>query len=538
MKSRRNLAIGIGAMIGLSCLAALGFAAIRPDRVPSWARPTADRLAVLVRGDAPMADVATDEGSGLFCPEHGVPEKFCTLCHPELQESLLLCKEHGDIPEDICTLCHPEVEQEHGLVMCEEHGLPESFCYKCGAAGASSALPAEEAWCAPHEMPEVLCEACPDVDPGSAEVAECQAPALPTVRLASAGLADRIGLETAEATADRHAHRLDAIAETAFDGNRYAEVFPRVRGYLREVRADLGDRVHAGDVLAVIDSAEVGAAKSRFLSATAALEMAETNHRRAETLARRDAVSAKDALEALTDRNRAEAELMGARQALLNLGLDEEALKAIDADEDLGNLLEIVAPIEGDVVNRHAVLGEAVEATTRLFAVADTSKLWVWIDLPESDAGLVADGQPVTFSVGGPGARSAPAVAEGRVTWMGSEIDPVTRTARIRAEVDNPGARFRANQFGRASIRVGTDHDAVLVPEGAVQHAEDGTAVVFLPDGPRAFRPHRVLTKSAGRPDLVEVSWGLEPGQRVVTRGSFLLKTELMRGAIGAGCCE
>ena len=538
MKSAHKFAIGIGLAIGLSCLAAIGFAAVRPEAVPSWARPVADRLAVLVLGEASTAEGDQDGESGLFCPEHGVPEKFCTICHPELQESLLLCAEHGDIPEDICTLCHPEVEQRHGLVMCDEHGLPESFCDKCGAVGASSAMPPEEPWCDPHELPEALCPACPDVVPGSTALADCQAPDLPTVRLASAGLADRIGLETAEATADRHAHRLDAIAETAYDGNRYAEVFPRVRGYLREIEADLGDRVRAGDVLAVIDSAEVGAAKSRYLSAKAAMEMAETNHRRAETLARRDAVSAKDALGALTDRNRAEAELMGARQSLLNLGLNEGGLDGLDSSDDLGNLLEIVAPIDGVVVNRHAVRGEAIEATTRLFAVADTSTLWVWIDLPETDAELVADGQPVTFSVALPGDRTSPSVAEGRVTWMGAEIDPVTRTARVRAEVDNPDGRFRANQFGRASILVGDEHDAVLVPEGAVQHSEDGAAVVFLPDGPRAFRPHRVLTQSSNRADFTEVSWGLDPGQRVVTRGSFLLKTELMRGAIGAGCCE
>ena len=70
---------------------------MRPDLLPAWAKPPAQ---------AQVAD------SGPFCEEHGVPEKFCTLCHPELKEKLLLCPEHGNIPEDICTLCHPEVEEE------------------------------------------------------------------------------------------------------------------------------------------------------------------------------------------------------------------------------------------------------------------------------------------------------------------------------------------------------------------------------------------------------------------------------------------
>ena len=76
--------------------------------------------------------IQTSEDAGLFCKEHGVPEKFCTICHPELKGKLLLCKEHGDIPEDICTLCHPEVEKKHSLVMCPKgHGLPEHFCTEC-----------------------------------------------------------------------------------------------------------------------------------------------------------------------------------------------------------------------------------------------------------------------------------------------------------------------------------------------------------------------------------------------------------------------
>lgn len=78
--------------------------------------------------------------AGLYCKEHGVPEAYCTLCHPELKETLLLCPEHGDIPEDICTLCHPEVEKKHDIVMCPEgHKLPKHFCFECAKKGAPAA---------------------------------------------------------------------------------------------------------------------------------------------------------------------------------------------------------------------------------------------------------------------------------------------------------------------------------------------------------------------------------------------------------------
>lgn len=79
-----------------------------------------------------LQKTATADDAGLYCEEHGVPEKFCTLCHPELKDKLLLCKEHGNIPEDVCTLCHPEVEAKHKIEMCPNgHKLPKHFCMEC-----------------------------------------------------------------------------------------------------------------------------------------------------------------------------------------------------------------------------------------------------------------------------------------------------------------------------------------------------------------------------------------------------------------------
>ncbi|WP_233578165.1 hypothetical protein [Tautonia sociabilis] len=86
---------------------------------------------------AETASVA-GEDAGLYCKEHGVPEKFCTLCHAELANTLMLCTEHGGIPEDICTLCHPEAEKKYDLVMCPKgHGLPQHFCTECAQEPAA-----------------------------------------------------------------------------------------------------------------------------------------------------------------------------------------------------------------------------------------------------------------------------------------------------------------------------------------------------------------------------------------------------------------
>ena len=165
----KKILIGVVAVVGLGAVVIAGVAFLRPDLVPAWARI----------GTA----AAGAKEYGLYCDEHGVPEKLCTICHPELKDKLLLCPEHGNIPEDICTLCHPEVEKKNDIEMCPKgHGLPKHFCSKCDAeAGkptASSSL-IDDGYCKAfgretHEGKTV-----------------CQL--LPVVRLASAGLAERGG---------------------------------------------------------------------------------------------------------------------------------------------------------------------------------------------------------------------------------------------------------------------------------------------------------------------------------------------------------
>jgi cobalt-zinc-cadmium efflux system membrane fusion protein len=518
-------------VLGLAAVAVV--AVMRPDLLPKWAA-------------VPAPAQARDDG-GLRCVEHGVPEKFCTLCHPELKGKLLWCEEHG-VPEDICTLCHPEVKGKYNVTTCE-HGLPAEFCPKCGKGQAPNIV--KDGWCEEHNQPEATCTECkseaekhkkpkgePDEEKGAAEGKEHAAKKadvrpLTTVKLKRPELAGKIGLETAPVAEERHAHRLQANAEAAYNASRYAEVRPRISGFAREVKVEPGDEVRRGQVLAVIDSAEVGTAKARYITAAAEVGLAEATHKRTSSLVRSDAIPAKSQLEAETALNRARASLMEAEQRLRNLGFTDPELARIRETRDTTTLLNVVAPIDGTVVAREAVSGEAVEPTTRLFDVADTSVMWAWVDVSERDALQVAKGQPVTFAVTGTDGSGY----TGRVTWVGTEVNPQTRTTRVRAELRNHDGKLRANQFGRAEIQVEEEHAAIVVPKAAVQDFEKAR-LVFLAQEDGTFRPQRVVTRPTSRPDVLEVTWGVKPGERVVTARSYLLKTELMRDALGAGCAD
>lgn len=349
------------------------------------------------------------------------------------------------------------------------------------------------------------------------------------VRLKSARLALSFGIETAPAVVERHPHRLACNAETAYDGRHSAEILSRVSGVLREVRVDLGQVVRRGEVIAVVDSAQVGTAKVQFHSARSAVDLARVTYDRTLKLTQEKAAPARTEMEHLTALTQAKAALMDASQKLRNFGFSDAEIPRIARSDDAGNGLEVLAPIDGTITAWDATPGEAVEPTTQLFALSDVTRMWAWIDVYESDIVGVAVGQPVRFTIS---STRAPAF-EGRVTAMGTEVNPTTRTARVRAVLDNPDGRLRANQFGRAWITVEPDHDAIVIPREAVQ-ADGAVEFVFVPEGEADYRPRVVVTRPIDEENRVEVVSGLEAGLRVVTSRSYMLKAELFKDRLGA----
>ncbi len=524
-----------------------------------------------------------------WCAEHGVPESLCTLCHPELKEKLLMCAEHG-LPESLCTLCHPELAQR--FVMCTEHNLPESYCTICNPPAQSADKPdwcaehgvpqsrctlcnrtLESPMCAEHGVPESLCTICsPQLaqtiptctehglppafcprcaqsralrgagDPGSVAGVPLLLPRgaesvtlcrlnLPLVKLASPRTAEDAGIEVAPVESRMLDRKVTCNGVADYQQNRFAPVRPRVEGIVREVLVDVGTRVQRGDVLAVVDSATLGEAKADYLSAVALLELAEKNLGRLAGLAARQIVPGKTLIEAETRFTEARVNVSRARQRLENLGLSPSDIEVLEKSQDTSSLLQITAPLQGVVVRRQVAPGEAVEPTSELFAVANLDTMWVHLQLYEDDAQKVRNGQPVTFIVDN-ATRDA---FSGKVTWVSSEVNVQTRTIQVRAEVNNRQGLLRAGMYGTGVIQIEPPSPTQVIPKLAVQWHE-GAPVVFVKKGADLFEPRRICV---GRKEdsFWEVTAGVKLGELVATTGSFLLKTELKKGAIGAGCC-
>jgi len=164
--------------------------------------------------------------------------------------------------------------------------------------------------------------------------------------------------------------------------------------------------------------------------------------------------------------------------------------------------------------------------------VADTSTMWALVDVSEWDATALRIGQSVEVRVDGIAGRTF----TGTLTWIAAEVDPRTRTVTARAAIENTDGVLRAGQFAHATIRVETPESAVTIPIGSVQRVNDAS-VVFVRRSEGLFESRAV---TVGRSDghRVQVTGEVREGDLVVTTGAFLLRTELTRENIGAGCCE
>ena len=226
----------------------------------------------------------------------------------------------------------------------------------------------------------------------------------------------------------------------------------------------------------------------------------------------------------------AEAAVASARRRLTLFGLNGDQVEAGSLESV--SRYSLKAPFDGIVIERKAVKGEVKKSGETVAVIADLSTLWVKLDVFERELPRLKVGQPVRFRVDG----LKDVNFEGKLTWLGSEVDDKTRMVNVRAEIPNSQGLLRRNMFGRAAVLVHQDDEVVTVPKKAVQW-EGCHHVVFAKVSANEFVPRKVRLGFEG-PDFYEVMSGLNEGESVVTKGSFLLKTEILKSSIGAGCCE
>ncbi len=345
-------------------------------------------------------------------------------------------------------------------------------------------------------------------------------------------IAAKAGILTVEVMKQKVSETLTANAETAFPADAYARLCPKVPGTIVEVAKKEGDEVKKGDTLAVLDSVELAGAKSAYRKAFAVRKLRERTVAVEKDLVSKGASAGNVLAQAETELEEARIEESSAAQRLGNLGLPAAEVERVEREDDTTGRMPILAPFDGVVVERSAVLGEVAGTDRVLFAVADLSQMWLTIHVYEKELPKLKVDQRVTFTVEGMDSK----VVRGKVISIGAAVDDRTRTIPVRASLKNKERLLRANMFGRAAVVVHDEEEVLVLPREAVQW-EGCHNVVFVRIGPSTYQTRKVDLGWAGK-DHVEVRSGVVAGDAVVTQGSFLMKTEILKGTIGAGCCD
>ncbi len=338
-----------------------------------------------------------------------------------------------------------------------------------------------------------------------------------SVTLAPAQLA-YVTIDTVRARAERAVATVPA--QLAFDEDHTARVLSPVAGRVVSLDAKPGDVVRAGQALAHLLSSDVAQAGADLAKAQAAARQSGTALTRARDLYAHGVIAQKELQQVEAD-----AAASGAEET--RAGLRARLLGGAAS----GQTYVLRSPVAGEVIDRQVNVGTEAQpgAGTPLFTVSDLGDVWLTANLYQQDLAHVRRGARVTFVSDALGATPV----EARVSWIADALDPQTRTASMRAVIPNPGHRLRAATFGQATLYAADDAHAPTVASAALVTRGGGT-VVYVEDAPGRYR-RRAVTVGEDDGTVATIVRGLEPGERVVAKGSLLVDAQAARQAESSG---
>jgi len=308
--------------------------------------------------------------------------------------------------------------------------------------------------------------------------------------------------------------------KVAYGEDRYSRISSPLQGRVVEVRAHLGDRVKAGDILLVVDSPDIAQAYSDYVKEDSELQYATRAHELAKDLFEDKALPLKDLKQAENDLVKARAEFRRAKERLLSLRITPEELEKPMDKQQITSRFEMKSPLTGIVVERTVTLGQSVTGDSDhvLFTIADLDRLQVLADLYERDLALVKEGQSAMVKVEAYPDVEFPAT----VTAVGDIVDPATRTIKIRAQVNNESHKLKPEMFARLQLDVSGAAQFLTVPREAVLELDGKQFVYVVENGNRYVkREVKIANISSDQARILE---GLAQGERIVTKGAVLIK--------------
>lgn len=318
-------------------------------------------------------------------------------------------------------------------------------------------------------------------------------------------------------------HSVSAPGNVALDLAHVAKVSSRIPGQVDKIMVQLGNRVTKDQPLAAVESMRLDELVQEYLVAKSKLDVANSNFTRTKQLLAEQIISQRRFSEDRGLQIEAQAVYQHVREKLLNMGLSEMELHQLEHGSHLeGHKYLLRAPLSGTVVSQHIVLGQGVAAGDELFEIVDTSRVWVFANLPIEQARRFQEGDEGQILPRGGEPISA------RLSYIAPVADATTRTIRVRFDVENPKGQLKPNEY--VEVRLIDQQQPVLsIPlsaltmlggvRGVFVQRETGYDFVFIETG----------QEGGG---LVEVKQGLRLDEHVVTEGVFDLKNAIMKTSI------
>ncbi|HZZ69026.1 MAG TPA: efflux RND transporter periplasmic adaptor subunit [Phenylobacterium sp.] len=313
---------------------------------------------------------------------------------------------------------------------------------------------------------------------------------------------------------------VEAAGVVDFDNDQATSVIAPISGPVTKLLVEPGQKVRAGDTLALVDSPDYSAAISAYAKA---LATAKTDRQLAgadKDLAQHNGVSQREAAQAQTDAANAEADRDAALQALVALNLDPAIIKQVQQGHPMARVTgKIRSPIAGTVVEKLITPGQLLQAgTTPAFTVANLSKVWVMAQVPATDLPTIAVGDPVEVQTG-----VGAAALTGTVDNIAALVNPDTRAVQARVVVENPQGLLKKQMYVRVQIHSRQTSTGFLVPVSAILRDDENLPFVYVAQAGGGFaRRHVTLGYRSG--DQYDIPTGLQAGDRIVVDGGIFVQ--------------
>ena len=298
-----------------------------------------------------------------------------------------------------------------------------------------------------------------------------------------------------------------------------ARIGSPVQGRIIEINGELGDTVKQGDVLAVINSTELAKQQLAYIKSVQMVELKTKAYERAVLLFDADVVSEAQKLQRKTELSSAKADMEASKDQLFVMGMTVAEIEAIKSETQIDAITNIVAKIDGKIIKKNVNVGQVVDPTEDIFTIAMLNEVWGVAQIPERQIGFLKEGDDLLIDV--PAYEDK--LVEGKISYLGDIVDPVTRTVTIRTEIDNNHGLLKPDMLITMKVS-GMKIEKVGVPINAIVSIDD-IPNIFVKTGNNKFLL-RPVTLGIKNKEFVHIDDGLLEGEEVVIDGAFHLNNE------------